>query len=62
MKPRPMEAVICLKTKKAMEAYKAGEIYKSIIENPDWTNFFVRDFEVHAEAAEIQHRLKENAT
>ena len=48
-------------SKKAMEDYKAGEIYKSIIENPDWTDFLVRDFEVHAEATEIQNRLKEKA-
>ena len=47
--------------KKVMEDYKAGEIYKSIIENPDWTDFLVRDFEVHAEATEIQNRLKEKA-
>ena len=47
--------------KKALEDYKASEIYKSIIENPDWTEFLVRDFEVHAEATEIQNRLKEKA-
>ena len=47
--------------KKAMEDYKAGEIYKSIIENPDWTDFLVRDFEVHAEATEIQNRFNEKA-
>ena len=47
--------------KKAMEAYKAGEIFKSIVENPDWSNFIVRDFEVHAEASEIQKNLKGKA-
>ena len=45
-----------------MEAYKAGEIFKSIVENPDWSNFIVRDFEVHAEASEIQKNLKGKAT
>ena len=44
-----------------MEDYKTGEIYKSIIENPGWTDFLVRDFEVNAEATEIQNRLKEKA-
>ena len=48
-------------SKDDMEAYKKGEIFKSIIENPDWSDFIVRDFEVHAEASEIQKNLKSKA-
>ncbi len=48
-------------SKDDMEVYKKGEIFKSIIENPDWSDFVVRDFEVHAEALEIQKNLKEKA-
>ena len=36
-------------------------VIKSIIENPDWADFVVRDFEVHAKASEIQKNLKEKA-
>lgn len=48
-------------TKEALEAYKQGEIYKSIVENPEWTNFKISQFEVYGEASEIQEKLKSQA-
>ncbi|WP_435229304.1 YdhR family protein [Pseudopelagicola sp. nBUS_20] len=45
-------------SKEAMDAYKVGDIYNSIIDNPDWSNHLVRDYEVHAGASEIQNKLK----
>ena len=48
-------------SKEDMESYIKSKIFKSIIENPDWSDFIVRDFEVHAEASEIQKNLKSKA-
>ncbi len=48
-------------SKKDMEYYINGEIFKSIIENSDLSDFIVRDFEIHTETSEIQKNLKENA-
>ena len=31
-------------SKKDLEALKKREIFKSIIENPDWSDFVIRDF------------------
>ena len=31
-------------SKKDLEALKKREIFKSIIENPDWSDFIIRDF------------------
>ena len=45
-------------TKEAMEAYKNGEIYKMIVENPDFKNVTSKEFCVHAKANEIQKELK----
>ena len=45
-------------TKEAMEAYKQGEIFKSIVENPDFNNVTSKEFCVHAKANEIQKELK----
>ena len=36
-----------------------GEIYKSVIENPDWSNYLVMHYEVNAEASNIQNQLKQ---
>ena len=47
--------------KEDMESYIKGEIFKSIIENPDWSNFIERDFEIHTETSEIQKNLKQKA-
>ena len=58
MKPKLMVAVTCGETKKAMEAYKQGEIFKSIVENPDFKNVTSKEFCVHAKASEIQKNLK----
>lgn len=45
-------------SKQALDAYKQGDIYRSIINNPDWTNITASEFEVLDEATEIQERLK----
>ena len=45
-------------TKASLEAYMAGDIYKSVLENPDWSNHLVRHYEVHEEASNIQNKLK----
>ena len=31
-------------SKKDLEALKKGDIFKSIIANPDWSDFIIRDF------------------
>ena len=46
-------------SKDALQAYMDGEIYKSVIENPDWSNYLVRLYEVNAEASNIQNQLKQ---
>ena len=48
-------------SKEDMESYIKSKIFKSIIENPDWSDFIVRDFEIHTETLEIQKNLKEKA-
>ena len=45
-------------TKEAMEAYKQGEIFKSIVENPDFKNVTSKEFCVHSKASGIQKELK----
>ena len=45
-------------TKEAMEAYKRGEVFKSIVENPDFKNVTSKEFCVHAKASEIQKDLR----
>lgn len=45
-------------TQEALDAYKQSEIFKSIVQNPDWRRLSVSEFEVLAEATEIQKRLK----
>ena len=50
--------VYMFETKKALDAYMKGDIYKSIIENPDWSDHLVRNYEVHSEASKIQDELK----
>ena len=46
--------------KTALKAYMSGDIFKSVIENPDWSDHLVRHYEVHSEASEIQNMLKQN--
>jgi len=50
--------VYMFESKDALKAYMDGEIYKSVIENPDWSNHLVRHYEVHAEASNIQDQIK----
>ena len=42
--------VYMFESKKALNAYLDSDIYKSIIENPDWYNHLIRHYEVHSEA------------
>ena len=46
------------KDKASLDAYKAGEIYKSIINNPDFENVTTSEFEVHEQASLIQENMK----
>jgi hypothetical protein len=39
----------------------AGDVFKMIMENPDWSDHMVRSYEVHAEATEIQEQAKVKA-
>ena len=51
--------VYMFESKDALKAYMDGEIYKLVIENPDWSNHLVRHYEVHAEASKIQDQIKQ---
>ena len=53
--------VYMFESKKALNAYLDSDIYKSIIENPDWSNHLIRNYEVHSEASEIQNMIKKGA-
>ena len=44
--------------KASLDAYKAGEIYKSIINNPDFENVTTSEFEVHEQASLTQEKMK----
>ena len=52
--------VYIFESKDALRAYMDSEIYKSVIENPDWSNHLVRHYEVHSEASNIQNQLKQH--
>jgi hypothetical protein len=53
--------VYMFESKSALNAYLDSDIYKSIIENPDWSNHLIRHYEVHSEASEIQNMIKKGA-
>ena len=44
--------------KASLDAYKAGEIYKSIINNPDFENVTTSEFKVHEQASLTQEKMK----
>ena len=44
--------------KTSLDAYKPGEIYKSIINNPDFENVTTSEFEVHEKASLTQEKMK----
>ena len=46
------------KDKASLDAYKAGEIYKSIINNPDFENETTSEFKVHEQASLTQEKMK----
>ena len=49
-------------SKAAVKAYMAGDVFKSVMENPEWTDHLVRHYEVHAEASDIQNMIKQSKT
>jgi hypothetical protein len=53
--------VYMFESKMALNAYLDSDIYKSIIENPDWSNHLIRHYEVHSEASETHHMIKKGA-
>ena len=61
MKQKMYGCCYMFNSKENMESYLKGKIFKSIIENLDWSDFIVRDFEIHTEISEIQKNLKEKA-
>ena len=50
--------VYMFENKAALDAYMSGDIYRSVLENPHWSNHLVRHYEVHEEASNIQNKLK----
>ena len=52
--------VYMFESKTALKAYMSGDIFKSVVENPDWSDHLVRHYEVHSEASVIQNMLKQN--
>ena len=53
--------VYMFESKGALKAYMAGDIFKSVVENPEWSDHLVRHYEVHSEASEIQDTLKQSS-
>ena len=57
--------VYMFESKATLKAYMAGDIFKSVVENPEWSDHLVRHYEVHSEASQIQdsQRIRnQNAT
>ena len=57
--------VYMFESKATLKAYMAGDIFKSVVENPKWSDHLVRHYEVHSEASQIQDSQKirnQNAT
>ena len=44
--------------KASLDAYKTGEIYKSIINNPDFENVTTSEFEIHEQASLTHEKIK----
>ena len=53
-KKKTYGGVYMFESKSALNAYLDSDIYKSIIENPDWSNHLIRHYEVHSEASEFR--------
>ena len=49
-------------SKAAVEAYMASDVFKSVVENPEWSDHLVRHYEVHSEASDIQNKIKQSKT
>ena len=57
--------VYMFESKATLKAYMAGDIFKSVVKNPEWSDHLVRHYEVHSEASKIQdsQRIRnQNAT
>ena len=57
--------VYMFESKATLKDYMAGDIFKSVVENPEWSNHLVRHYEVHSEASQIQDSQRignQNAT
>ena len=54
--------VYMFESKRALKAYMDGDIFKSVVENPEWSDHLVRYYEVHSEASDIQNMLKQKST
>ena len=57
--------VYMFESKATLKAYMASDIFKSVVENPEWSDHLVRHYEVHSEASQIQdsQRIRnQNAT
>ena len=45
-------------SKAPVKAYMARDVFKSVVENPEWSEHLVRHYEVHSEASDIQNMIK----
>ena len=54
--------VYMFESKAAVKAYMAGDVFKSVVENPEWSDHLVRHYEVHSEASDIQTKIKQSKT
>ena len=52
--------VYMFESKAAVKAYMAGDVFKSVVENPEWSDHLVRHYEVHSEASDIQNKIKQS--
>ena len=53
--------VYMFESKAALKAYITGDIFKSVVENPEWSDYLVRHYEVHSEASQIQNAFKRSS-
>ena len=54
--------VYMFESKTTLKAYMAGDIFKSVVENPEWSDHLVRHYEVHSEASQIQDTHKRSGS
>ena len=54
--------VYMFESKATLKDYMAGDIFKSVVENPEWSDHLVRHYEVHSEASQIQDTHKRSGS